>query len=175
MTAIVICVLIIILTILASIVYQSNDKLSFYKLRIDKAEQQIETELDHRYEIVKEIQKTIEKSTKKELKIYKDLDELKNKKTISTIEYDKLLNELIEMIYLIETDYPKISKKKDFKETIVKLNESNTIIQADKTFYNDNNKEIVNLLKKFPTSIIGKLRNIKINPYYEIREINEDE
>ena len=175
MTAIVICVLIIILTILASIVYQANDKLSFYKLRIDKAEQQIETELDNRYEIVKEIQKTIEKSTKKELKIYKDLDELKNKKTISTIEYDKLLNELVEMIYLIETDYPKISKKKDFKETIVKLNESNTIIQADKTFYNDNNKEIVALLKKFPTSIIGKLRHIKINPHYEIREINEDE
>lgn len=175
MITIIICIIIIILTLLASKVYQDYEQLSFYKIRIDKAEEQIEQELNNRYEIVKEIQKTIEKSTKKELKIYKDLDELKNKKTISTIEYDKLLNELVEMIYLIETDYPKISKKKDFKETIVKLNESNTIIQADKTFYNDNNKELVALLKIFPTSIIGKLRGLSINPYYEVKEIKEDE
>ena len=70
---------------------------------------------------------------------------------------------LVDMIYLIETDYPKISKKKDFKETIVKLNESNTIIKAAKTFYNENNKEIVKLLKKFPTNILGKFKTIKIN------------
>lgn len=175
MTAIIICVLIIIITIGASYIYQINDKLGFYKIRIDKAEKQIEDELDNRYNIVKEIQKTIEKSTKKELKIYKDLDELKNKKTISTIEYDKLLNELVEMIYLIETDYPKISKKKDFKETIIKLDESNTIIQAAKTFYNDNNKELNALLKKFPTSLIGRIKKIRITPYYEIKTINEDE
>ena len=175
MITIIICVIIIILTFIASKIYQDNEQLSFYKIRIDKAEGQIETELNNRYEIVKEIQKTIEKSTKKELKIYKDLDELKNKKTISTIEYDKLLNELVEMIYLIETDYPKISKKKDFKETIMKLNESNTIIQAAKTFYNDNNKELNQLLKKFPTKIIGKIRNMKINPYYDIKLNTEDE
>ena len=170
----VILTIVIILTIIASIIYNLNDKLNYYKIRVDKVEKQIEDELDNRYNIVKDIQKTIEKSTKKELKIYKDLDELKNKKTISTIEYDKMLNELIEMIYLIETDYPKISKKKEFKETIIKLNESNTIIKAAKTFYNSNNKELIVLLKKFPTNMLGKFKKIYIQPNYNI-EMNDYE
>ena len=169
----VILTIIIVVTIISSRLYNLNDKLNYYKMRIDKVEKQIEEELDNRYTIVKDIQKTIEKSTKKELKIYKDLDELKNKKTISTIEYDKMLNELVEMIYLIETDYPKISKKKEFKETVTKLNESNTVLKADKTFYNANNKEINALLKKFPTNMLGKFKKIKIQPNYEI-EIEEE-
>lgn len=171
---IIVLTLIIILTIFVSYLYIKNEKLTYYKMRIDKAEEQIEKELDNRYDIVKEVQKTIEKSTKKELKIYKDLDDLKNKKTISTIDYDNLLNELVDMIYLIENDYPKISKKKDFKETIIKLNESNTLLTADKTFFNENNTEIISLLKVFPTNILGKLRRIKILPNYEIK-INEDD
>ena len=171
----VVLTILIIITILACIVYSMNNKLNFYKIRIDKAEEEIEKELDNRYSIVKEIQKTIEKSTKMELKIYKDLDDLKDKKTISTIEYDKLLNELVEMIYLIQNDYPKINKKKDFKETITKLNESNTIIIAAKSFYNENNQILVKLLKKFPTNIIGKFKNIKILPNYEIINKLEEE
>lgn len=174
MIFIIILTLVIIITLFASFLYIKNDKLTYYKMRCEKAEKQIEMELDNRYNIVKEIQKTIEKSTKKELKIYKDLDELKNKKTISTIDYDNLLNELVDMIYLIENDYPKISKKKDFKETIVKLNDSNTILAADKTFFNENNTELFNLLKVFPTNILGKLRGVKILPNYEI-EIKEDD
>lgn len=175
MITIIILTLLIIITILASIIYRLNNLLDFYKLRIDKAEEQIEEELDNRYSIVKEIQKTIEKSTKMELKIYKDLDELKDKKTISTIEYDNLLNELVDMIYLIENDYPKISKKKDFKETIVKLNESNSIISAAKAFYNENNQDMNELLKKFPTNILGKFKRIKIKPNYEMEDYMEDE
>ena len=175
MIAIIICTLLIILTVITSIAYRLNNKLTYYKMRVDKAEEQIENELDNRYDIVKEIQKTIEKSTKMELKIYKDLDELKDKKTISTIEYDRLLNELVDMIYLIETDYPKISKKKDFKETIVKLNESKTIIMAAKAFYNENNSSMNELLKKFPTNVLGKLRNIKIKPNYDLDNEIEDE
>ena len=174
MIIIVVLTLIILVTLFVSYLFIKNEKLTYYKMRIDKAEEQIEKELDNRYDIVKEIQKTIEKSTKKELKIYKDLDELKNKKTISTIDYDNLLDELVQMIYLIETDYPKISKKKDFRETITKLDESNTLIRADKTFFNDNNKELNSLLKVFPTNVLGKLRGIKILPNYEIKT-NEDD
>lgn len=170
----IILTLIIITTIIASIIYNLNDKLNYYKIRVDKVEKQIEDELDNRYKIVKEIQKTIEKSTKKELKIYKDLDELKNKMNISTIEYDKMLNELISMINLIETDYPKISKKKEFKETVIKLKDSNTLLKAAKLFYNTNNRELNSLLKKFPTKQLGALKKITIQPNYEI-EIKEDD
>jgi LemA protein len=171
----IILTIVIILTIISSIIYNLNDKLNYYKLRIDKAEKQIEEELDNRYEIVKEIQKTIEKTTKKEFKIYKDLDELKDKQTISTIEYDNLLNELVNLIYLIENDYPKINKKQEFKDTLTRLNESNTIIIAAKSFYNESNTEINNLLKKFPTNILGKIKGISILPNYYIEEDLKDE
>ena len=171
----IILTIVIILTIISSIIYNLNDKLNYYKLRIDKAEKQIEEELDNRYEIVKEIQKTIEKTTKKEFKIYKDLDELKDKQTISTIEYDNLLNELVNLIYLIENDYPKINKKQEFKDTLTRLNESNTIIIAAKSFYNQSNTEINNLLKKFPTNILGKIKGISILPNYYIEEDLKDE
>ena len=79
------------------------------------------------------------------------------------------------MIYLIETDYPKISKKKDFKETVVKLDESNTIITAAKTFYNENNDELSKLIKKFPANIVGKFMKVKINQNYEVKMLKKDE
>ena len=80
----IILTILIIITLLVCITYSFNNKLNFYNIRIKKAEEEIEKELDNRYSIVKEIQKTIEKSTKMELKIYKDLDDLRDKKTIST-------------------------------------------------------------------------------------------
>ena len=173
-TIIIILTLIIIIAIFSMLIISYNHRLTYLNYKVNKAQKEIEEELDNRYKIVKDIQKTIVKSTKMELKIYKDLDDLKEKHTISSIEYDRLLNELIEMIYLIQNDYPKITKKKDFKETISKIDESNTKIIAVKSFYNENNKEMIELLKKFPTNILGKIKQIEILPNYEVEKIEDE-
>ena len=84
----------------------------------------------------------------------------------------------IDTIYVIKNDYPKINEKKEFKEIIKKLTESDTKINAAKSFYNKNNTILIDYLKRFPSNIIGKINKISIRPSYEAKdifnEINEE-
>jgi len=168
---IVILVLIILISLFVMLFIQQKSKLEYYKIRVDKAEKEIETELDHRYDVIKKAQKAIEKNTKMDLKHFKEIDEYKEKTNISPIDYEKMLSETINTIYLIKDDYPKIAKRKDFKECIRELEESDTKIIAAKSFYNENNKKLIELIKKFPSNIFALMFKIKIQPYYDVRRV----
>lgn len=173
---IILLTLVIIITLLISLYIKEKSNLLYYKIRVDKAEKEIEDELDNRYKLVKEAEKSIKKSTKMDLKNFKELDELKSKNTISPIDLDNKLVETISTIYLIQDDYPKLAKKKDMKEILRNLDESDTKITAAKSFYNENNKKLIELIKRFPSNIIAKIKSIQIQPSYEVKEVfNEND
>lgn len=170
-TLIVLFTIIIVVTIICSIYINNYDKVIYYKIRVDKAETEIEAELENRYNLVKQAENAIKKNARIEIKGFKELDELKEKTSVSPIELDSKLTEVINTIYMIQDDYPKIAKKKDLNAVLSKLNTSDTNIQAAKSFYNQNNKNLNILLKKFPSKLIAKAKNINIQPNYEIEEI----
>lgn len=169
-------ILIILLTIIiiASLLAMSYiilyNKIQFSKIRIEQAETVILEELKNRYDLIIKCKKAVEKNTKMDLTLFSDLEKTKQT-NITTYDLERKINDAVNTIYLIKNDYPKIEEKKDFREVIRKLNESGTKINAAKSFYNKHNKELITLIKSFPSNIIALIHGIKIQPFYEAVEI----
>lgn len=162
--------IIILITLLAMVYIVLYNKLQFSKIRIEEAERVIIEELQNRYELIQKSKKTIEKNTKMDLLIFTELENLK-KGNISSYDLEKKITEAIATIYIVKTDYPKLEEKKEFKEIIRKLEESDTKLDAAKSFYNRNNAKLIALIKAFPSNIIALIHGIKIQPYYNAKEI----
>lgn len=172
---IVILTIIIIASLLAMLYITLYNKLQYSTRRIEEAEKVIATELKTRYTLIKSSKKHVEKNTKMDLDMYSKLDKIK-KSNISSYDFEKKLTETITTIYIINNDYPKLAEKKEFKDIIRKLEESDTRLNAAKSFYNKHNEILINQIKKFPSNIVAMINGIKIQQYYEAVEVfNEND
>lgn len=162
--------IIIIASLIAMFYIILYNKIIFLKIRIEEAEKVIVDELKERYDLIIKCKETIEKNTKKELTLFSELEKIINS-NISSYDLERKITESIATIYLIKNDYPKIEEKKNFKEVIRKLHESDTKIDAAKTYYNKNNEKLIKITKKLPANIIAKIHKVNIQPYYEGKEI----
>lgn len=162
--------LIILISILATIYVSLYNKIQFSKIRIEEAEKIIIEELQNRYNLINSIKKTIEKNTKMDLGMFNELEKIM-KSNVSSYDLDKKITSTLVTIEVIKNDYPKIVDKKEFKEFLRKIDESNTKIDAAKSFYNKHNSRLVALIKKFPSNIIATIHGIEIQPFYEAKEI----
>lgn len=162
-----IVIIISIFTVLYILLY---NKIQFSKIRIEEAEHVIVDELTNRYELIMKTKKIVEKNTKMDLSLYNDLENFKGS-NVSSYDLEKKITEAISTIYLITNDYPKLEEKREFKELLRKLNESDTKIIAAKSFYNKNNAKLNALIKAFPSNIISIIHGVKIQPYYDGKEI----
>ena len=167
---IVLITLIIVVAIVVTLYIRKMNKLKFYKTRTIQAQSVIEEELEKRYELIISSKDIVKKNTKKDMDFYEQLEKTKSA-NISTIEFEKQLTTALATLELISNDYPKINDKKGFKELMRSLEESTTKLDAAKSFYNSNNNKLNELLKKFPTNLIGKIKGYTINPNYEAKEI----
>lgn len=167
---IILLTIVIIATIFTILYISLYNKITYSKIRIDEAERVIVEELTHRYELIMKTKPLVQKNTKMDLTIYNDLEQLKGN-NVTSYELEKRITEAIDTIYLITNDHPKLEEKRDFKELIRKLEESDTKIIAAKSFYNKNNQKLNEMIKKIPANIISKIHKINIKPYYEGKEI----
>lgn len=169
----IILTIIIILSLLTLLFITLYTKILVSKTRVDKAEKEIENELNKRFKLIKEMEPIIEKSTKKDIKDFKELKDLK-KTNVSTFDLDNKIESTFQTINMIRNDYPKLDKKKDFKELVTNYEESNTYINAAKSYFNSYNKELLTYSKKFPTNIICLFMKISKKPYYEGKDVFSD-
>ena len=167
---IILITLIIIIAVMVTLYIRKMNKLKFYKTRTVEGEGVIEKELEIRYDLVMSSKALVKKNTKMDLNFYEDLEKTKSA-NINTIEFEKQLTASIATLNVITDDYPKLLDKKDYKEILRKISESTTKLDAAKSFYNSNNNKLNELLKKFPTNLIGKIKGYTINPNYEAKEI----
>ncbi len=167
---IILLTLIIFISIIATFYLILYNRIQYSVIRIEEAERVIIDELQNRYELIQESKKPIEKNTKMDLNIFSDLEKVK-KANISSYDLEKKITEAISTIYIVKNDYPKLLEKKEFKEIIRKLEESDTKLDAAKSFYNTHNTVLIKKIKAFPSNIIALIHGIKIRPYYDAKEI----
>nr|MCR5483359.1 LemA family protein [Bacilli bacterium] len=101
---------------------------------------------------------------------YNHLEDIKNT-NIQAYELDIEINKAIETLRVIDTDYKKLSEKKEFKDVLRKFEESDTKITAAKSFFNKNNECLMNYTKKIVPKLIAKVNKIKIQPSFETVEL----
>ena len=169
-THIVLITLLIVVTIVVTLYIRKISKLKFYKTRTTEAEKVIEEELKIRQDLINETKPIVKKNTKMELDFYDELEKLTSS-NISTIELEKQLTACIATINMITDDYPKLLDKKGYKDILRKISESTTKLDAAKQFYNNNNNRLSELLKTFPSNIIGKIKGYEATSNYDAKEI----
>ena len=174
-TSVIVFTTVALLIVILVCIYRYNlSKLKIYKSRLDGSIKVINEELEERFQLILKTKPMVNKVTKKEMDFYKNLEDIKNT-NITSYDLDIQVNNAIATIRVIDTDYKKLSEKKEFKEILRKLEESDTKITAAKSFYNKNNDLLITFTKRFVPKVIAKINKIKIQPFYETVELFDED
>ncbi len=173
-TVVVLATIALLIVIIVCVYIYNLSKLKTYKSRLDGSVKVINDELENRFKLILDTKSMVNKVTKKEMDFYKNLEDIKNT-NITSYDLDIEIKNAIETIRVIDTDYKKLSDKKEFKEILRKLEESDTKITAAKSFYNKNNDLLITFTKKFIPKVVAKLNKIKIQPSYETVELFDED
>lgn len=149
------------------------NKIQHYTTKVDQAESIIDDTLRKRYDLAINAANIIEKSIKDKKKIFKELRSFKNL-SISNFDFDRKLNENVELIKQVRFDYDELKDVKELKTTINELKSTSEKLEAAKSFYNKYTNKLNDLIRKFPINIIAKMHNIEIRLFFDGKDMHDD-
>lgn len=154
-------VLIVLFALILAIVFLLTkvltNKINIIKIKITKAEKKLTDLLKEKFELtLKEIDFLNDKKNFDENLYHSFLNiDLKN---ITLNNLNDLQNEADNNIKVYLSQNEKLINHKDFRELNKELNNLNITINATRKYYNENAKEFNKVIKKFPTSIVAKMK-----------------
>lgn len=149
------------------------NKLQHYTTKVDQAESIIDDTLRKRYDLTINAANIIEKNIKDKKKVFKDLRSYKDL-SISTFDFDRKLNENVELIKQIRFDYDELKDNKELKTIINELKNTSEKLEAAKSFYNKYTNILNDLIRKFPANVIAKMHNIEIRLFFDGKDMHDD-
>lgn len=176
MNTFLITLFIIILTlILLSIIYfYLYNKINETIIRVDEAENRIDNNLRDKYDLINRTVILIKNKIELDKDAFKDIIKLRSRK-ISNFELDRtLVASYNEFLALYENN-------KELKESdeIYKANKQLELIDEElitlRTYYNANITSYNKLIKNFPTNIIAKIKKYKPRPFYDLKDMTDDD
>lgn len=142
-----------------------------YIIRINEVETKIDSILRKKFDLVTKCIEIIETYSKN--KVLEDITNLKNEK-ISNFDLDRKLTEAIIKFETFKDKYDELETNETFIKTNLQINEANTDLDACKNYYNDIVTEYNKKVKKFPNDIVAKLSKIKVRPYFDGKNMFDD-
>ena len=170
----IIALIIIILVVLIMVFISMYNNIQNYIIRIEEAENNIDSVLRKRFDLLNKSIDVIKSGTKIEKDIMKNITILKEKK-ISNFELDRSLYEGIKEFNRYKEEYPNLSKSEAFTKLEIELNESEAEIIAFKKYYNDIITEYNKLVRSFPAVIIAILFKFKKRLYFDGKNMEDDD
>ncbi len=165
MDPIVIFLLLIILISALLIAYiVTYNKLHYYKVRIDVAENMIDNSLREKYDLLCDLNIDIKKVTK-DKDYLKEYVEYKNQR-LTNYQVDRKLVEGFNLINELVNDHNKLTTKKFLRklDKVVAINEE---LETGKNYFNKHTTKMNMLIRTFPTNIVAKRHKFKIKPYFD--------
>lgn len=161
---IVILILISIFGGLAIIYFSGYSSLKNYKYKMDKAENEIDSNLNKKLDLIIEMNTEIKKVLGKKdyLKDYVNIKDL----IITDIEKDLKLEDAEKLIHNLILDNSKLSSDEKMKKLITNLREINESLTSAKNIFNYNALLSNNEIKSFPNNLIAKLAKFNIRSFY---------
>lgn len=170
----IICSLIAILGLLAILYIVLYNRIQVLNIRVNEAETIIDEELRKKYDLILESEAIIKKVTKKEITLFAELKEIKDK-DISTFDFDRKTKEAFGVIKQVRLDYDSLEKNKNFLNIINSINDVDEKLEAAKSFYNKYTSKINEVIKKFPSNIIALIHQIKTKTYFDGKNMFDEE
>lgn len=148
------------------------NRIQKFKIKIDEAEAIVDDMLRVRYDLVLRINGIITNSVEKDY--FKDFENLKNKK-ISNFDMDRNITEGIILYEKVKNDNKELTNNEKIKEIELELNTSEQKLEAAKSYFNLNTSKLNKLIKTFPSMLIARIHNIKVRPYFDGKDLNDDD
>lgn len=178
MTALIICVIIIlILVILLWSTYNSLVKLNE---RVNEAWSDITVQLKYRADLIPNLVETVKGYATHEKTAFENVTAARSavmsaRSVKSTAEAEKSLEGALSKVFAIAESYPELKASENFKELQQQLQDTEDKIQAARRFYNNGAKELNTKVKMFPYNVLNNMvGHFKTREYYDVAE-NEKE
>ena len=143
-----------------------------YIIRINEVETKIDSILRKKFDLVSKCIGIIETYSK--TKVLEDITNLKNEK-ISNFDLDRKLTEAIIKFENFKDKYEELETNETFIKTNIQITEANTDLEACKNYYNDIVTDYNKKVKKFPSDIIAKISKFKVRPYFDGKNMEDDD
>ena len=167
--------LIIILAIVGAILYvYFYNKINESIIRVDEAEARIDSNLRDKYDLINRMATLIKDKVTGYDDAFKDLVKLRSKK-MSNFELDRaLVGSYNEFLSIYENN-------KELRESdeIYKASRQLELIDEELTtlrnYYNANISNYNKMIVKFPTKIIAKIKKYNDRPFYDLKNMKDDD
>lgn len=143
-----------------------------YNIRINEAENFIDTTLRKRYDLLKKSINIIKAHTK-EKEILESISSMKSKK-LSNFDLDRQLYDAINEFNKYKEENEELSNNESFLKIDLGIFESEAEIVAARKYYNDIITEYNKLITKFPHNIIGKIFKYKKKTYFDGKKLDSE-
>ena len=167
-----ILIIIIVISILASICTIISNKFQLTIIKIDKAEEDINIYLDKKKELLNRTVPII----KKELKTKEFLENLNDyNEELNNFEKHNLLKNIYNELFKTLDEHEKLLKSDSLVKILEELNDNEEDIVGAIKYYNDSVVEFNQLVVSFPSLLIALIKRYKKLEFYnnEKREIFE--
>lgn len=144
-----------------------------YIIRINEAENFIDTTLRKRYDLLNKSINIIKKNTKEKGNILESIDNMKSKK-LSNFELDRQLYEAINEFNKYK-GIEELNNNEEFLKIDLNLFESESEIVAARKYYNDIITDYNKLTVSFPTNMIAKLFKYNKKTYYDGKNLDNND
>ena len=171
---IVFLLIVIAVSILAIIYINSYNDLQYLKTKIEQAEAVIDDSLRKKYDLIVKANTIVKKELKSKKEFFKDLKTLKDLK-ISNFDFDRKLIEYQNTLNDLISDHEKLINNHDLSNIIYDIKSEDERLISSKDYYNKNTTESNHLIRKFPSLIIAKILHYKIRPYFDGKNMQDDD
>jgi LemA protein len=144
-----------------------------YIIRINEAENFIDTTLRKRFDLLNKSINIIKAHIKKKDRILKSVDEMKSKK-LSNFELDRKLYESINEFNKYKEENEELSNNENFLKIDLALFESESEIVAARKYYNDIITDYNKLIITFPANIVARICKYTKKTYYDGKNLDSE-
>ncbi len=149
------------------------NKLQTANSKIEQAESIIDEMLRKKYDLLCQINIIYKKNVKNSKDYLKVLESLKDKK-IGNFDLDRKLAEIFNIVIEIKNDHQSLEEDKEYKKAIMEIKAADEKLLAAKVYYNKYTNLQNELVRTFPSNIIGKLHGYKVRLFFDGKDMSDD-
>lgn len=167
-------IILAIIGILAICYITIYNKLQIEKTKIEHAENLIDENLRAKYDTMVRANDAIKKELKSKKEYLKEFIDLKEKK-ISNFDLDRELKQAENIITNLCNDNPELEKNTNILEIVYDFKMIDEKLTACISYYNKQMNNLNGYIRKFPNNIIAKLHNIKSKPFFDGKDMTDND
>ena len=165
--------IIIVICLILIVLIATYNHFQDYIIRINEADENIDSVLRKRFDLLNKSIGIIKTNIKSEEIILENIVNLRSKK-LTNFELDRNLYEAINEFHVIKEKYPELQTNEEFMKIDINLMESESEIVGLRKYYNDIITDYNKLVKSCPSNIIAILKNYKTKDYFDGNNVDNE-